>query len=76
MVKTFFMKKPSVVILCPKEFKFTDHEATVERPFLGKRHTCLIDRARNLVSFDGGKAVPLPVAIPPYIVIASGLPSA
>lgn len=27
--------RPSVVILCPKEFKFTDHEATVERPFLG-----------------------------------------
>ena len=25
---------PSVVILCPREFKFTDHEATVERPFL------------------------------------------
>ena len=25
---------PSVVILCPKEFKFTDHEASVERPFL------------------------------------------
>jgi phosphoglycerate dehydrogenase-like enzyme len=28
------MPKPSVVILCPKEFRFTDHEATVERPFL------------------------------------------
>jgi phosphoglycerate dehydrogenase-like enzyme len=28
------MSRPSVVILCPKEFKFTDHEATVERPFL------------------------------------------
>jgi phosphoglycerate dehydrogenase-like enzyme len=28
------MPRPSVVILCPKEFKFTDHEATVERPFL------------------------------------------
>src|ERR1051326_2007270 len=28
------MKKPTVVILCPKEFKFTDHEASVERPFL------------------------------------------
>ena len=28
------MKKPSVVILCPKEFKFTDHEASVESPFL------------------------------------------
>lgn len=27
--------RPSVVILCPKEFKFTDHEATVEWPFLG-----------------------------------------
>lgn len=26
--------RPSVVILCPKEFKFTDHEASVERPFL------------------------------------------
>ena len=26
--------KPSVVILCPKEFKFTDHEASVESPFL------------------------------------------
>lgn len=28
------MSLPSVVILCPKEFKFTDHEASVERPFL------------------------------------------
>ena len=28
------MSRPSVVILCPKEFKFTDHHATVERPFL------------------------------------------
>src|SRR4051812_9614584 len=28
------MKKPSVVILCPKEFKFTDNDASVERPFL------------------------------------------
>lgn len=30
------MSRPSVVILCPKEFKFTDHEASVERPFLGE----------------------------------------
>ena len=29
------MSRPTVVILCPKEFKFTDHEATVERPVLG-----------------------------------------
>ena len=28
------MTKPSVVIVCPREFKFTDHEASVERPFL------------------------------------------
>ena len=28
------MSRPSVVILCPKEFRFTDHEAAVERPFL------------------------------------------
>jgi phosphoglycerate dehydrogenase-like enzyme len=28
------MPKPRVVILCPKEFKFTDHAATVERPIL------------------------------------------
>lgn len=28
------MSHPNVVILCPKEFKFTDHEASVERPFL------------------------------------------
>jgi phosphoglycerate dehydrogenase-like enzyme len=28
------MSRPSVVILCPREFKFTDHEASVERPFL------------------------------------------
>jgi phosphoglycerate dehydrogenase-like enzyme len=28
------MARPSVVILCPKEFRFTDNEATVERPFL------------------------------------------
>lgn len=27
-------RRPSVVILCPKEFKFTDHQATIERPFL------------------------------------------
>jgi phosphoglycerate dehydrogenase-like enzyme len=27
--------RPIVSILCPKEFKFTDHEATVERAFLG-----------------------------------------
>ena len=26
--------RPSVVILCPREFKFTDHEASVERPLL------------------------------------------
>ena len=26
--------KPLVVILCPKEFRFTDHAATVETPFL------------------------------------------
>jgi phosphoglycerate dehydrogenase-like enzyme len=28
------MSKPSVVILCPREFKFTDAEASVERPHL------------------------------------------
>jgi phosphoglycerate dehydrogenase-like enzyme len=28
------MSRPSIVILCPKEFRFTDHEATVERPFV------------------------------------------
>jgi phosphoglycerate dehydrogenase-like enzyme len=28
------MPRPTIVILCPKEFKFTDHEASVERPFL------------------------------------------
>ena len=27
-------QRPLVVILCPKEFKFTDHAATVETPFL------------------------------------------
>ena len=27
---------PHVVILCPKEFKFTDHDASVERPFLAE----------------------------------------
>ncbi len=27
-------RQPLVVILCPKEFKFTDHAATVETPFL------------------------------------------
>ena len=26
--------RPTVVILCPKEFRFTDNEATVEQPFL------------------------------------------
>lgn len=29
------MPRPSVVILCPKEFRFTDSEASVERPVLG-----------------------------------------
>lgn len=28
------MNRPSVTILCPREFKFTDHDASVERPFL------------------------------------------
>ncbi len=28
------MSRPSVVILCPREFKFTDLDASVERPFL------------------------------------------
>jgi phosphoglycerate dehydrogenase-like enzyme len=28
------MPRPLVVILCPKEFKFTDHAATIEAPFL------------------------------------------
>lgn len=28
------MSRPTVVILCPREFKFTDHEASIERPFL------------------------------------------
>ena len=27
-------RRPIVSILCPREFKFTDHEASVERPFL------------------------------------------
>jgi phosphoglycerate dehydrogenase-like enzyme len=30
------MSRPAVVILCPHEFKFTDQEASVERPFLGE----------------------------------------
>jgi len=29
------MSRPTVVILCPKEFRFTDTEASVERPLLG-----------------------------------------
>ena len=28
------MSRPSVVILCPREFRFTDHEAAVERPLV------------------------------------------
>ena len=28
------MTKPIVVIVCPKEFRFTDTAATVETPFL------------------------------------------
>jgi phosphoglycerate dehydrogenase-like enzyme len=28
------MSRPTVVILCPKEFRFTDHAATIETPFL------------------------------------------
>jgi hypothetical protein len=39
-------------------------EVRFDRPFLGKRHTCLVDQAKNLVSFDGGKAVPLPGTSP------------
>jgi phosphoglycerate dehydrogenase-like enzyme len=31
----FMNRRPSVVILCPKEFKFTDLDASVERPLLG-----------------------------------------
>jgi phosphoglycerate dehydrogenase-like enzyme len=30
------MPRPTVVIVCPKEFKFTDHEASVERAFLSE----------------------------------------
>ncbi len=30
------MPRPTVVILCPNEFKFTDHAASVERPFLSE----------------------------------------
>jgi phosphoglycerate dehydrogenase-like enzyme len=30
------MSRPLVVILCPKEFKFTDHAASVETPFLAE----------------------------------------
>ena len=30
------MNRPTVVILCPKEFKFTDGTATVETPFLAE----------------------------------------
>ena len=29
------MPRPTVAIVCPREFKFTDHEASVERPVLG-----------------------------------------
>lgn len=32
----FMTSRPSVVILCPREFKFTDHDAIVERPYLGE----------------------------------------
>jgi hypothetical protein len=39
-------------------------EVRFDRPFLGKRHNCLVDQARNLVSIDGGKAVPLPGTTP------------
>ncbi len=34
MVKAFPMPLPSVIILCPKEFKFTDAAAAVETPHL------------------------------------------
>jgi phosphoglycerate dehydrogenase-like enzyme len=34
VVKAFFMSRPTVAILCPREFKFTDHEAAIERPIL------------------------------------------
>lgn len=30
----FMSSRPIVSILCPKEFKFTDHAASIERPFL------------------------------------------
>ncbi len=32
----FMTSRPSVVILCPGEFKFTDHDASVERPYLSE----------------------------------------
>ena len=34
MVKAFPMSLPSVIILCPKEFKFTDATASIETPHL------------------------------------------
>jgi len=30
------MPRPTVAIVCPREFKFTDHEASIERPVLGE----------------------------------------
>jgi hypothetical protein len=39
-------------------------EVRFDRAFLGKRHSCVVDQAKNLVSFDGGKAVPLPGTSP------------
>ena len=33
-VKTILMNQPLVVIVCPKEFRFTDAHATVEMPYL------------------------------------------
>lgn len=38
-------------------------EVRFDRPFFGQRHTCLVDQAKNLVSFDGGKTVPLPATV-------------
>lgn len=53
--------RPTVVILCPKEFKFTDNEATVERPFLQD----IADIATVRLDFDA--------PIPPAVLAAQAL---
>jgi phosphoglycerate dehydrogenase-like enzyme len=55
------MPRPSVVIVCPREFRFTDPEASVERPILDP----VADVRTTLVDFDA--------TFPPEVTAADAL---